>query len=124
MKTVTDETIKTRQKNTNILVVFEGTDHFHILCQLMLMPKNDPEILSFYEGTNDPGGTQKRTPKYMIFVVLTQICTVKRMLRCTLQRDFVRETTNFTNSVCPLQNPKCTYILDNLASSAPHALRG
>ena len=125
MKTVTDETIKTRPKNTDILVVFEGTDHFHILCQLILMPKNDPENLSFYEGKNDPEGSQKRTHKYLIFVVLTQIYTVKRMLRCALQRDIVRETTNFTNSVCPLQNSKFTYrdILDISASSAPHALR-
>ena len=123
MKTVTDETIKTRPKNTDILVVFEGTDHFHILCQLILMPKNDPENLSFYEGKNDPEGSQKRTQKYLIFVVLTQIYTVKRMSRCALQRDIVRETTNFTNSGCPLQNLKFTCSSDIFGSSAPHALR-
>ena len=58
MKTVIDETIKTRLKITNILVVFEGTDHFQILCQLILMPKNDIKICRFANGKSIQEGAK------------------------------------------------------------------
>ena len=48
--------------------VFEGTLNFKLLCQMILVPKNDPEILSFYEGKTIQKGA-KNGPQNTCFLL-------------------------------------------------------
>ena len=50
IKTVTDETIKTCTKSTKISGVFEGMVYFKILCQFILVSKNDQFFCRFTNG--------------------------------------------------------------------------